>query len=112
MDYIEKYKKKYKNIAKSLGWVVNQLPKIENPVREDDKFIFCIRTYCESGADAIMDLISRAEEAEKKCKRMEDSLDFARTKDAEILRLGKELEQAEKEKNIYKAILQNWHEEG
>ena len=40
-----------------------------------------------------------------------ESLDFARTKDAEIVRLGMELEQVKRENEILKHALQNWHEE-
>ena len=40
-----------------------------------------------------------------------ESLDFARTKDAEIVRLGMELEQVKRENETLKHALQNWHEE-
>ena len=40
-----------------------------------------------------------------------ESLDFARTKDAEIVRLGMELDQMKRENETLKHALQNWHEE-
>lgn len=73
----------------------------------------------ESGQDLWSKENQRADrlEAENEKLRAEleqarESLDFARTKDAEIVRLGMELEQAKRENETLKHALQNWHEEG
>jgi hypothetical protein len=72
----------------------------------------------ESGQDLWSKENQRADrlEAENEKLRAEleqarESLDFARTKDAEIVRLGMELEQVKRENEILKHALQNWHEE-
>ena len=72
----------------------------------------------ESGQDLWSKENQRADrlEAENEKLRAEleqarESLDFARTKDAEIVRLGMELEQVKRENEILTHTLQNWHEE-
>jgi predicted nucleic acid-binding Zn-ribbon protein len=72
----------------------------------------------ESGQDLWSKENQRADrlEAENEKLRAEleqarESLDFARTKDAEIVRLGMELEQVKRENETLKHALQNWHEE-
>lgn len=48
---------------------------------------------------------ARAEAAEKEAERLRESLDFARTKDAEIVRLGQLLNEAKaREKNLIEAM--------
>ena len=72
----------------------------------------------ESGQDLWSKENQRADrlEAENEKLRAEleqarESLDFARTKDAEIVRLGMELDQMKRENETLKHALQNWHEE-
>lgn len=72
----------------------------------------------ESGQDLWSKENQRADrlEAENEKLRAEleqarESLDFARTKDAEIVRLGMELEQVKRENETLKHALQNLHEE-
>ena len=72
----------------------------------------------ESGQDLWSKENQRADrlEAENEKLRAEleqarESLDFARTKDAEIVRLGMELEQVKRENETLKLALLNWHEE-
>lgn len=62
-------------------------------------------TIAQLAATAITDLLARAEVAEKEVERLHESLDFARTKDAEIVRLGQLLNEAEaREKNLIEAM--------
>ena len=72
----------------------------------------------ESGQDLWSKENQRADrlEAENEKLRAEleqarESLDFALTKDAEIVRLGMELDQMKRENETLKHALQNWHEE-
>ena len=72
----------------------------------------------ESGQDLWSKENQRADrlEAENEKLRAEleqarESLDFACTKDAEIVRLGMELDQMKRENETLKHALQNWHEE-
>ena len=72
----------------------------------------------ESGQDLWSKENQRADrlEAENEKLRAEleqarESLDFARTKDAEIVRLGMELDHMKRENETLKHALQNWHEE-
>lgn len=56
--------------------------------------------------------VEKIKELRAELEQARESLDFARTKDAEIVRLGMELEQAKRENETLKHALQNWHEEG
>ena len=56
-------------------------------------------------------LMAENAELRAELEQARESLDFARTKDAEIVRLGMELEQVKRENETLKHALQNWHEE-
>lgn len=54
-----------------------------------------IRKDLYDAAQSITDLLAWAEAEEKEVEHLRESLDFARTKDAEIVRLGRALSEAE-----------------
>ena len=56
-------------------------------------------------------LMAENAELRAELEQARESLDFARTKDAEIVRLGMELDQMKRENETLKHALQNWHEE-
>ena len=58
--------------VKSLRWLANMFPFIENPKDEEDKMMNTINVYCTAGADKIkelaemVDLLSKNNEKELK----------------------------------------------
>ena len=68
-------------------------------------------TLLDDAATALSTLQAENEKLRAELEQARESLDFARTKDAEIVRLGMELDQMKRENETLKHALQNWHEE-
>ena len=47
--------------AKSLRWLANQFPKVENPKNNGDRLCNCINLYCTNGAELIEKLYEENE---------------------------------------------------
>lgn len=67
----------YSNASKALRWLANQFPAIENPKDDADKLSTCINLYCTNGAETIIELLPRIEEAEARTKHVELERDMA-----------------------------------
>ena len=69
--------------AKSLRWLANQFPEIEKPEDDIDKISNCIHLYCTAGAERL--------------EQMAETIDYARTINAENVRLTAENERLKAE---------------
>ena len=67
-----------------------------------DKATLEIMDLCMEAADALSTLQAENEKLRAELEQARESLDFARTKDAEIVRLGRKLEQVKRELQAYK----------
>lgn len=70
--------------AKSLRWLANMWPLVEDPKDEADKMSTTIHLYCTAAADRI--------------EQMAETIDYARTINAENVRLKAELEKIKQER--------------
>lgn len=83
----------YSQAAKSLRWLANQFPLIEQPKNNNDRIVSCINIYCENGAVAITDCISRAETAEARLAKAQEELDkMEQLHEDARLKLGKAMD--------------------
>lgn len=57
-----------KAIAKSLRWIVNQIPD-DMGDSEEEKMLKCIKLYCQNGATAIELLLNELDAIRAKCKK-------------------------------------------
>lgn len=57
-----------KAIAKSLRWIVNQIPD-DMGNSEEEKMLKCIKMYCQNGATAIEQLLNELDAIRTKCKK-------------------------------------------
>lgn len=77
--------------AKSLRWLANMWPLVENPKDEADRMSTCIHLYCTAAADRM--------------DQMAEAIDYARTINAENVRLTAENERLTAENERLKAEL-------
>ena len=80
----------YKELARQIERISDEDPAVISEWAE------VIKTkHLKKAATAITALLARAEAAEAENIQLKEAVDFARAKDAEILRLGKEMRDAE-----------------
>lgn len=72
--------------AKSLRWLANMWPLVEDPKDEADKMSTCIHLYCTAAADRM--------------DQMAETIDYARTINAENVRLKAELEKIRRDSMV------------
>lgn len=58
---------KAKAVAKSLRWIVNQIPDGMGD-SEEEKMLKCIKLYCQNGAATIKTLLDELDAIRTKCK--------------------------------------------
>ena len=78
-----KNKKTAKEIkeAKSLRWLANQFPKVENPKDNGDRLCNCINLYCTNAAELIEQQAVEIKRLKEKNENLRDSLVKKRFKD-------------------------------
>ena len=105
----------YNHAEKSLRWLANQFPKIEEPKDNSDKMVNCIHLYCENGANTIAALLARAEAAEAELEQKEkyygqmvDAL--AATDSLELTEAKRKLDAAERRCETLEKMVKEYQE--
>lgn len=67
--------------AKSLRWLANQFPKVENPKDNGDRLCNCINLYCANAAELIEQQAAKIERLKEKNENLRNSLVKKKFKD-------------------------------